>query len=631
MLKNLTKISLMVSVLLVSTVYLVGCGGGGETDDTNKAKQTKQEDASASSSEEFSWDVPEGQEYTPPRPDTDATLKLSYGDDPNTLNPVIANDTTSSEDLHYWTVESFASRSYRDPETWEPRLATDWEVKDNGLRYIIHLREGVQFHPVETPSGKRIEPGEMTAQDVKFTFQAVTNPGVEAGHLRNYWSMIDEVNVQDQYTVEIKWGKKYFNAKATTLGMPVLPERVYAYDENNDVISYDYSSSEFADGFNNHWSNSNAVSGTGPYRLENWERGEGYTLKRFEDYYADRYPTPASVQRGDTSPKKPFFKKITYELIQQPQARYRALLEGDVIYEGLTPTQLEDDLKSESVYKNGTIKVHTFDYPAYRYIGWNMRKRLFENSKVRQALTHTVPRNEIIQQVFHGYARVTTGPFFYKYPAYNDDIEPYEYDLKKARQLLDEAGWNQKTGEGVRFKEIDGEQVPLEFDLLHYADNPDYAQVASIISDRMKRVGIRMTPEPTKWNEFLEKLRAREFDASMLGWAMGYVSDPYQIWHSSQAGAGAGSNHVGWVHDRTDELVTQIRGTMDPDKRRSMYHEFHRILHRNQPYTFLWTQKAIGAYYSRLHSVAETSSDKLPVYSIRPNVDRMNWYLPAEE
>jgi ABC-type transport system substrate-binding protein len=622
------RFTLLLSLFAGASLILAGCGSKSEDSSTQENDQSEQ--TSVESAPELNWNVPEGQNHKPPRPDTDATLNLSYGSDPNTLNPLIANDTTSSEHLHYWTVESFASRDYRNPEKWSPRLATDWKISDDGLRYVIHLREGVQFHPVTTPDGKRIEPGEMTAYDVRFTYQAATNPEVEAGHIRNYWGMIDEVTVKDEYTVEIVWGEKYFNAKAVTLGMTVIPERVYGYDADGNVISHDYSSSEFAKGFNTHWANGNVISGTGPFRLTEWNRGEGFTMKRFEDYYADDYPTPASYHSRDRSPKVPLFKQIKYDLIEQPQARYRALLNGDIIHAGLTPTLYVNDLKSESQYENGKIKELIFDYPAYRYIGWNMRKQLFDNKTVRKALTHAVPREEIIEQVFHGYARVQTGPFFYKYPSYNDDVKPYEYNLDRARTLLDKAGWDQKTDAGVRYKTIDGKRVEFSFDMLHYADSPEFSQTASIISDRLKQIGIQMSPDPIKWNEFLETIQSRKFDACIIGWAMGYVSDPYQVWHSSQAGAGAGSNHVGWVHDPTDELVEQIRVTMDPEKRRGLYHEFHKLLHEHQPYTFLWTQKAITAHYSYLHSVGETAPSELPVSSIRPNLDRMKWYIPAD-
>ncbi len=634
--KPLTRRLAVFIVLPAAVLFLTACGSeSSDATDTgtgSDAGTSNETEASVDSDRSGpgrlpEWTTPEDMDYVPPEPDLGATMNVAYGSDPNTLNPLIANDTTSSEHIHYWTVEALATRSYQDPDTWEPRLARDWEIKDDGMRYVIHLRKGVQFHPVKTPEDEEIKPGELTAYDLRFTYRVGTNPEVEAGHLRNYWQMIEEVNVVDDYTAEIVWGEQYFDAKGVTLSMMIIPERVYGYDAEGNVLSHNYSSSEFAEAFNNHWANSNTVSGTGPYRLESWERGEGFALQRFEDYYAEEYPTPMSYHKRDHSPKRPFFKRIEYDLIEKQDAQYRALLDGDIIRTGLTPNQFEKDLKQESAFQDGRIKHQIYDYPSYRYIGWNMRKPMFDDRLVRRAMTHAVPRKEIIENVFLGYARRTTGPFFFKYPAYNEDVEPLEYDLDRARELLDEAGWDRKTDEGIRYKEIDGERVTFEFDMLHYADSPEFAETASIIEGRLSQIGIVMTPEPIKWNEFLETIRSRKFDACIIGWAMGYVSDPYQLWHSSQAGPGAGSNHVGWENDRSDEIVEEIRRTMDVEKRRKLYHEFHELLHKHQPYTFLWTRKNIAAYYKYLHDVGQTEDSEIQTYSIRPNVDRMNWYI----
>ncbi len=225
---------------------------------------------------------------------------------------------------------------------------------------------------------------------------------------------------------------------------------------------------------------------------------------------------------------------------------------------------------------------------------------------------------------------MTTGPFFFKTPAYNEEIEAYEYSLDRARSLLDQAGWTDDDGNGIREKKVNGKTREFKFTLLHYASSRSYKKVGTQIRGRMKRIGVEVTPAPTKWNSYLTKLRNRNFDACMLGWALGWTSDPYQVWHSSQAASEGGSNHVGWVDPETDKLIEKIRVTMDNEKRRELYHKFHKILHEAQPYTFLWTTKSTAAHWKNLHSIAEKEPSKIPHYAIRPTYDITELYFPKK-
>jgi len=572
---------------------------------------------------------PAEDDYTPPEPKKyGATFNLAYSSTPDTLNPIVSNDTTSGS-IHRLTVQTFASRSFEDPDVFEPRLAVKWKPIEGKIGWIIKLREGVQFHPVKpSENAAPIDPGTMTAYDAKFSFEVAMNSGVSAGHLRSYLSRIEVFEVLGKYTLKVVWSKPYFNAKGVTLtSIPIIPEDVYAYDPEGNVLSHDYSSSEFAEKFNKHWAN-DRVSGTGPYRLVKWDRGNEFVLERFESYYAESFNTHETVY--DKKPKKPFMERIVLTRVQEQLTQYRMLQGGDLDRIGMPVRIYENRFKSSQRYQNGSLIGEVYDFPAYRYIGWNMRKPMFDDPRVRKALTHAIPRKKIIDEIFYGKGRITTGPFFFKTPAYDDDVEPYPYSLDRARTLLDEAGWSDTDGDGIREKEIDGETKEFKFTLLHYANSRSYKRVGIQVRSQLKRIGIDMTPAPTKWNSFLTKLRKRNFDACMLGWALGWTSDPYQVWHSSQAAAKGGSNHVGWVDRETDQLIDKIRVTMDREKRRGLYHKFHRIMHKEQPYTFLWTTRETAAHWKHIHSIAETAPSQIPHYAIRPTYDINELYVPKD-
>jgi peptide/nickel transport system substrate-binding protein len=100
---------------------------------------------------------------------------------------------------------------------------------------------------------------------------------------------------------------------------------------------------------------------------------------------------------------------------------------------------------------------------------------------------------------------------------------------------------------------------------------------------------------------FHSKIEGRNFDAYTMGWSLGWESDPYQIWHSSQAEKG--SNYVGFINSEADSIIETARMEFDPEKRRKLYHRFHEILHKEQPYTFLYTLESLVAVARRFQNV----------------------------
>ena len=120
-----------------------------------------------------------------------------------------------------------------------------------------------------------------------------------------------------------------------------------------------------------------------------------------------------------------------------------------------------------------------------------------------------------------------------------------------------------------------------------------------------------------EWATFLKKLDGRDFDAVTLGWSLGVETDPYQLWHSSQAEAG--SNFSGFKNEEADKIIVEVRQTLDLDKRIALLKQFHAILHEEQPYTFLFCPKALLAADKRIHGIK--------LYPYGP--DSTEWFVPA--
>ncbi len=469
--------------------------------------------------------------------------------EPSTLNPILVTDVYGSQ----IDGEIFDSLIRRDPKTLEfiPQLASSWEISPDHLVYTFHLRKDVYWH-----DGKQ-----FTARDVKFSYDKIMDPKVDAAPLRNYYRDIKKVEMLDPFTVKFTYSQPYFRALEFCGGIPIVPEHVFGEKD-----------------FNQHPFN-RAPIGTGPYKFAKWDTGKEIVLVRNENYYG----------------KKPYIDKVVYKIITDNTVAFQVLKQGGLDLMGLRPIQWVKQTRSKR-FKKHFRKLKYF-LPSYNYIGWNNRRIYFRDKRVRRALTMLVDRQGILKDILYNLGVVVTGPFYINSPAYDKTIKPYPYNPQQAEKLLAEAGWIDHDGDGIRDK--DGTKFSFEF--LISAGSKFAEQLSTILKESLKRHGISMTIRRLEWAVFIQQIDDRQFDACTLGWSMGWESDPYQIWHSSQAKKG--SNFVGFVNKEADEIIEKARREFDAKKRNEMYHRFHRIIHEEQPYTFLFTMNALVAVDKRFQNV----------------------------
>ncbi len=539
------------------------------------------------------------------------TLILSYQDDPETVNAVTANDTVSEEFMRL-VYESMADRKYSNPDVWEPVLAESWTFDEPNLEYTIHLRKGVKWQPITLPSGKELPATEFTARDVKFTFDCILNKNVEAAHTRSYYEdpeATDDAKYKikvslvrgDPYTVKIKWTKPYFNADEFTLGIPIIPRHVFSVDAKGDPISFDFTSKEFAKGFNDHWAN-RKMCGTGPMIFKDWVRDQRVVLERNPNYWGQPF----------------YFNQLIYRHIKNPNTAVQQMLQNATDWNVIAEKDLYLQSKSHPNVVGKKVNLVEYRYPGYRYLGYNLKREFFKDKRVRWAIGHAIPIDEIIANIYHGLADRLTGPFLPGSTANDASLPLVDYDLDKARKLLDEAGWKLAEGDSLRSKMVKGQKVDARFDLIIYSDAPSYASIATIIKENCRKIGVDVKISSTNWALMLRKLNEKEFDACILGWAMSWKDDPFQIWHGSQADINDSSNHIGYKNPQVDKLIEQLRVTMNADKQAEIYQKIHRLIYDDQPYTFLFIDKYTAGYDARLENVKN--------YPIRPCIDTREWY-----
>jgi len=222
----------------------------------------------------------------------------------------------------------------------------------------------------------------------------------------------------------------------------------------------------------------------------------------------------------------------------------------------------------------------------YSYIGYNLRNPLFQDPRVRRALGMAIDVDQIIRYVLYGEGERITGPYPKNTQWYDSTVAPLPYDPEGAARLLAELGWK-KNADG--WLEKDGRL--FEFNLITNNGNPIRKAILTIAQNAWRKLGIKSNTQLFEWAVFLQDfINPGRFDAVVLGWSMGVDPDLYQIWHSSQTGPNQ-LNFVGYRNPEADRLIVRIRREYDPAEQRRLAHALHRLIARDQPYTFLYARR----------------------------------------
>mgnify|MGYP001948714043 CR=1 FL=1 len=502
----------------------------------------------------------------------------AFSADTKNMNNIITNEAFCSE-LHSLTDSSLAPRNYQHPDIFEPLMAESWSISPDKLVYTIKLRPGILWHDFTDPiSGKVWKNKEVTADDFKFYVDVVQNKDVNCAPTRSYLSDLDRIEVINKYEFKVFWKKRYYLSKSITLGMSPLPRHLYhSYKGEFNGIR-----------FNEDHQRNRLIVGCGPYRFVKWEKGQRIILERWEKYFGKDYGA------------MPPIKHLVFDLIKHPNTRFQALQGKKIDRLGLTPSQWHQHTNMPAFQKGGFLRKFKYVGRAYYYLGWNLNNPLFKDRRVRTALTHLVDRKRIMKDVYFGLARITTGPFFIDSPYYDNAIKPYDFNVKKAKQLLAEAGWKDTDGDGI----LDRDGKKFEFTMMEISGSQIQPKMHPIIKEDMAKAGIVMQIQSVEWAVYIEKLNNRSFEACSLGWGMSYESDPYQLWHSSQADVKKSSNHISFRNKQADKIIEELRVCFDRKRRIELAHQFHKLLHEEQPYTFLFAPDslvALSSLYQNVH------------------------------
>lgn len=488
--------------------------------------------------------------------------------EPINLISILATDNSSS------TVSSdIFTRLLKYNENLEivPVAAESYQVLEDGKLLKFTLRQDIRW-----TDGKP-----LTAADVEFTYNMIVDPKTPSAYQENY-KQVQSFTVTGPYSFEIRYEKPLARALSSWM-IDILPKHLL---EGQDIATTDFSRHPV---------------GAGPYVFKSWTPGSRMVLEANPDYFEGR----------------PYIDQIIYRVIPDQSTQFLELKAGKVDYMGLTPKQYK--LQTSGAFWNENFNKYTYLGNGYTYLGYNLKRAMFKDVRVRRALTHAIDRRELVDGVLLGLGRPAAVPYTPGTWVYNDRIKPYAYDPAKAKELLAQVGWTDTDGDGV----LDKDGHPFEFTILTNQGNEQRIKTGTIIQQRLAQIGVRVKVRTVEWAAFIQEfVNKGEFDAIILGWSIIPDPDQYAIWHSSKF-APNGLNHTFYSNPEVDDLLEKGRRLLDQKDRKPIYDRVQEILHEDQPYTFLFYQQALPIVHARVRGIKPAPT------GIGYNFIR--WWIPKDQ
>lgn len=417
----------------------------------------------------------------------------------------------------------------------QPYLAKSWNISNDGRTYTFQLVKDATFH-----DGKPV-----TAADVAFSIMAVKEHH-PFGPLM--FGAVSQADATNEHTVVVKLSQpapQFMQALQPFL-MPVMPKHVYGEGKLPA---------------NPH--NTQGVVGSGPYQVVEYKAGEHLVLQRYGKFF-----------RKD----RPYLDRIVFRLYQDPLSAFLAFKKGDVDYAPFAQFELRD-IASLQADKTGKYRVNRDDYRAEGlvfYLELNLRKKPFDDVRVRRALQHAVDRQFLAKKLLVGQATPADSILASSNPFYSaPSIVKYPYNLDTAKKLLDEAGLKPDAN-GVRFS--------FNLDVAKWSE-AIHVPMAEYIRAQLKKVGVQVTlrtyPDFPSW---AKAVGSWDYEATTNG--IWNYPDPtigvHRLFACSNIRKLVWTNTQGYCNKAVDDVMAKAASVTEPAERKKVYAEFQRLLSQDE-------------------------------------------------
>ena len=487
--------------------------------------------------------------------------------DPQTFNPIIASDAAS----HAAVADIFDTLVRLDPRSGEiqPALAESWTLDEKGTALTLHLRRDVRWHDGQP----------LTARDVVFTFDAIRHPAVPSplDAALTVGGKPITVKAVDDHTVRVNVARP-FAPLLSSLVVPIVPAHVLEPALRDGTFAQQWRNTVTAQ----------TLIGNGPYRLERYEPGRLIHLVRNDDYWL----------RDESGAALPYLAEQTIRIVPDQATATRTFLAGEIDVHAPAADEVRALLAAQS---SGDFSVRELGVdPGMLFVAFNRnpehyrqngrsnpRLTWFTDPLFLRALAHGIDKAAMIETALDGFGTPAVSFISPANPRFvNPHLVDYNYDLPRAAALLDEGGYSDRDGDGVR---EDRNGHPVEFTLSTNAGNPVREQIARLLQrDWQERLKLRVHVQPLEPDAVIDRLHDTfDWDAMLMGFT-GSVepndaasllrsSGPLHVWHPRQT-----KPATEWEAE-VDALLDAGASSLDEATRRQAYWRIQEILHQRLP------------------------------------------------
>jgi peptide/nickel transport system substrate-binding protein len=473
---------------------------------------------------------------------------LSEGDADN-LNPLTYDATPAYQLVHLM----FRALGRRDStlSNYTPDFLEKWEQKDP-TTVILHVRPGIKWHDGVPTS----------ASDVVYTIQMQKDSTVASTRQQDV-EAVTSVRAIDSMTVEVKLAKPGISTLNSLLEVVPVPKHLL------DTIPPERM--RFA-AFNTH------PVGNGLFRFVRWTKNQ-----------------EAVVEANRDAPQRPSLDRIIVRVVPDPSARLTALINGEGDLDKVTADQRDRLKGSPSVRLMSAARVRP------GWIVWNQSKPLANDPVIRRAFLMAIDRAGLAQLEFGPEGEPALSPIPTKLREHSADVRPIPFNVAQAGQMLQQAGWVDTNGDGIREK---GGQ-PLRLEIEFSSADPVRQDMLVAMQNMVKKAGIDLVLKPYERTTWVDRLRTRQFVGSFWGWGWGPgVMGPNarSVWHSASIPPG-GANFAGYRNPKLDALIDSVIVEPDTTKAHGMWKQIEQTVIDDAVYTPIFFDPEFYGVNSRFRGV----------------------------
>ena len=521
-------------------------------------------------------------------------LVLTTTSDPKSFNEIIAKEVSTSEITAY-LFEGLTRVNAVDLKV-EPHLARSWKISPDGLTWIFHLRRDVKW----------FDGFQFNADDVVFTFNELIynlNIPTSSRDIFTINGQTPKVEKIDDFTVKFTLQSK-FAPFLWVMSQPILPkhklEKTVTERKFNFTWGIDTDPRE--------------IIGTGPYKLAKYVPGQQIILER----------NPLYWRKSVDGDQLPYIDKIIYLIVQSADVELLKFLEGSIDYyvlrgmdfSLLKPLEKNDDFTIYDMGPSSSSNFITFNLNPGINPKTNkpfvdpIKLSWFSKLEFRQAVAHVIDKQKIIEIVKNklGYPQssaMTEGAGFFN----NTNVVQYDYDLTKAKELLQKAGFIDRNQDGIL---EDSQGHDIEFNLYTNADNTERVDIAAIIRHDLEKLGMKINFQPLEFNILVSKLNSTfEWEAIVLGLTGGVEphfgrnvwasTGQLHLWYPKQT-----TPATSW-EKRLDEIFDLGVQELDENKRKVFYDEFQAIVAEKLPLIYTVLSAKLSAVRNKFENLNPTN------------------------